>query len=255
MTTNNFASDGTNNTPSNLRAPGSGPGISGRSYGTQHQYVVGEDLSHDLGQGAVMRNGSKVAVEDYSQAKDTDRVKIGGMEVTVKVAREMGLLNKTDRPEDTPKAEPKIEWKDPRQVAEEAPIAEPEVITSFGSLELSLGSTERADELVTSVADYLAEHGSASMETVEAWATKYNQQPQEMINVLQKGIAAQTKVVMRVLGQDGYDAINTAATYDPAINAEVKALISKTGKGKASRADWSKLLQKVQAKSGKATGR
>ncbi|MBV5323174.1 hypothetical protein JZU51_00085, partial [bacterium] len=168
MNMSNYNNDGTNLNPSNLRGPddNSAPifshvdkNRSGQYIGPVHGYgtVAGSHLDHAIGGGAVLRNGSKVSVADYSEAKPSDIIVIDGMEITMEIARSMGLLKEYSGKGQPKAAVEEKPWRDDREDGEQESIAEEAFDLAHSQLALETGELSKGITLI--IADGLSSTG------------------------------------------------------------------------------------------------
>jgi hypothetical protein len=258
----NYGTDGTNLQPSNIRTAdyeGASPIYSHEDKNRTPMYVnqtlgygtvAGSHLDHSIGGGAVMRNGSKVAVADYSEAKPTDIIKIDGMEITMEVARSMGLLAQYSG-KSQPKVEPEKEpWKDDKDATDHEPIADDTLNLVHDQIKLEAGDLMHKGIAMT-VADGLAENGMVDEGTIQHMAKAAGMAPQALVNIIAPAIEKQSEIVRGIIGRDAWALLEQAKEFDPQCKADLGNLIRRTCIGSASKKEWQQLAAKYIQKYGR----
>ena len=206
-------------------------------------------------------------ISSADQAGDDDLIAIDGMEIKVKQAREMGLLNKQFAEDGglsagnaAQAAHQRSDQQSDQQQSEQTGTGNTEYDTAMAGLNDAIeeGSMEygEAQAYDTSIAQIAmsglsVEHAVETLDGLASGdvdATAVPSETKQMLNDIQGNVQkAATQSAKTELGREGFDVLQRAASVSPEVNAALRSYAIMRATGKADGVTWSDFLEDVQA--------
>ena len=213
--------------------------------------------------GVTVRSGlHSRTVSEPSQIADTDLVEIEGMQVTAKMARELGLMGQVfDADLSAGAAAKAAQVQTTEQQAQEDNSAtghaefdqaveglnasiEAETMTLEEATEMhtALGEIALADMSVSEAVEMIDGINEGVVSPLEVGSDK-----QAMLqSVESKATAAATKSAQSELGAEGFERLSTIAQADPEVNAAIRSYAIMRATGKTEGITWNDFLADVE---------
>lgn len=228
----------------------------GSTTSSQTGYASSADYQSE---GIVARSGiGSRTVADHTRLDENELINIGGMELKVSQARDMGLigahapdegLSAASAAQRTPEAAPKADTGTGHE-AYDATVSELNAQVEAGQMDngeanlysTALGAVALAGLTVTEVSDTIDGLADGSVEL-----TDLDQNQRDIVQNLQSTVTdAATKSAMKELGQDGFNRLAEMAKGSAELNAYLRHYASLRALGKAD-VSWAEFYQDAEA--------